>query len=418
MRQIERKGYVDQLASLRGNGMIKVITGMRRCGKSYLLFRLFSPWLEESGVGADHIIKVNLEDYRNRDKRDASNLYAFIESRMRDDATYYILIDEVQMAEHFEEVLGGLLGRNNTDIYVTGSNARLLSKDVITEFRGRGFELRLFPLSFREYMSAYKGGVERGLNEYMLYGSLPQILSFDDERHKASFLKSLFEETYLTDIKQRYSIRKDADLDEIVDILASDIGSLTNPNNLANTLRSKKKSAISYDTVKRYIDYLGDAFLIERAARYDVKGRQHVNSTCKYYFMDMGLRNARLNFRQPDGGHVMENVIYNELRMRGFNVDVGSVPLVVRGDGGKQARKTLEVDFVCNMGSKRYYIQVAYQTDTAEKRRQEREPLLRVRDSFKKIIITATPAPVTRDTDGITTMSVYDFLLSSNSLEL
>ena len=394
MTLIERGDYLHQLVSLRGNGMIKVVTGMRRCGKSYLLFRIFHSWLRRSGVGDDHIIAVDLEDYRNRDKRQGDNLYAYIESRMSDGETYYILIDEVQMADHFEDVLGGLLCRGNADIYVTGSNARLLSKDVITEFRGRGFEVRLFPLSFREYMTAFGGGVEQGLYEYMLYGSLPQILSFGDERQKVGFLKSLFEETYLRDIKQRYSIRKDSDLDATVDILASDIGSLTNPNNVANTLRTKKKSTITYDTVKNYIDCLGDAFLIERAARYDVRGRQYINSTSKYYFMDLGLRNARLNFRQTDRGHQMENVVYNELRARGYNVDVGSLPLVVRDDEGRQRRKNLEVDFVCNIGSRRYYIQSAYEMDTDEKLQQEREPLLRIGDSFKKIIITAAQSPL------------------------
>lgn len=409
---------MDELISLRNNGMIKIITGMRRCGKSYLLFEIFTSYLESNGIAPDHIIKVDLEDYKNRAMRNPDNLYAYVESRITDGGMYYILLDEVQMLDQFEDVLNGFLRIRNADIYVTGSNAKFLSKDIITEFRGRGFEVKMYPLSFSEYMSVYPGTVQAGFNEYMLYGGLPQILSYQTEEQKVRFLKALFDETYLKDIKDRYEIRKDDDLEELIDIMASGIGALTNPNKLANTFQREKKSAISNDTVKNYIDYLCDSFLIERSTRYDIKGKHYINSPYKYYFMDLGLRNARINFRQSEKSHLMENMVYNELRMRGFNVDVGVVPVVRRGEDGKQHRSSLEVDFVCNLGSRRYYIQSAYRMESDEKTRQERASLLRVDDSFKKIIIIGEECPVTRDEAGITNISIYDFLLKENSLEL
>lgn len=418
MKSIERKKYLDELVSLRHNGMIKVITGMRRCGKSYLLFEIFTSYLEKNGITPDHMIKVDLEDYKNREMRNPDNLYAYVESRITDDKMYYILLDEVQMLDNFEDVLNGFLRMRNVDVYVTGSNAKFLSKDIITEFRGRGFEVKMYPLSFSEYMSVYSGTVQAGFNEYMLYGGLPQILSYDAEEQKVRFLKTLFDETYIKDIKDRYEIRKDGDLEELINIMASDIGALTNPNKLANTFRSEKKSVISYDTVKDYIDYLCDSFLVEKSTRYDIKGKRYVNSPYKYYFMDLGLRNARLNFRQSEKSHLMENMIYNELRTRGFNVDVGVVPVVTKDEDGKQQRSNLEVDFVCNLGSKRYYIQSAYRMESDEKIKQERMSLLKVDDSFKKIIIIGEESPVLRDEVGITTMSIYDFLLKENSLEL
>ena len=398
--------------------MIKIITGMRRCGKSYLLFEIFTSYLESNGIAPDHIIKVDLEDYRNRAMRNPDNLYAYVESRITDGDMYYILLDEVQMLDQFEDVLNGFLRIRNADIYVTGSNAKFLSKDIITEFRGRGFEVKMYPLSFSEYMSAYPGTVQAGLNEYMLYGGLPQILSYPTEEQKVRFLKALFDETYLKDIKDRYEIRKDDDLEELINIMASGIGALTNPNKLANTFQSEKKSPISNDTVKNYIDYLCDSFLIEKSTRYDIKGKRYINSPYKYYFMDLGLRNARINFRQSEKSHLMENMVYNELRIRGFNVDVGVVPVVRRGEDGKQHRSSLEVDFVCNLGSRRYYIQSAYRMESDEKIRQERASLLRVDDSFKKIIVIGEESPITRDEAGITTISIYDFLLKENSLEL
>lgn len=418
MKCIERKKYLDELVSLQNNGMIKIITGMRRCGKSYLLFEIFASYLENKGVASDHIIKVDLEDYKNRAMRNPDNLYSLVESRIKDDGMYYILLDEVQMLDNFEDVLNGFLKMRNVDVYVTGSNAKFLSKDIITEFRGRGFEVKMYPLSFSEYMSAYSGTVQAGFNEYMLYGGLPQILSYTTEEQKVRFLKTLFDETYIKDIKERYDIRKDDDLEELINIMASGIGALTNPNKLANTFRSEKKSAISYDTVKDYIDYLCDSFLVEKSTRYDIKGKRYVNSPYKYYFMDLGLRNARINFRQSEKSHLMENMIYNELKIQGFNVDVGVVPIVTKDENGKQQRSSLEVDFVCNLGSKRYYIQSAYRMESDEKMRQERASLLRVDDSFKKIIVIGEESPVIRDESGITTLGIYDFLLKDNSLEL
>lgn len=418
MKHIERRKYLDELVSLRNNGMIKIITGMRRCGKSYLLFEIFTSYLESNGIAPDHIIKVDLEDYKNRAMRNPDNLYAYVESRITDGDMYYILLDEVQMLDQFEDVLNGFLRIRNTDVYVTGSNAKFLSKDIITEFRGRGFEVKMYPLSFSEYMSVYPGTVQAGLNEYMLYGGLPQILSYQTEEQKVRFLKALFDETYLKDIKERYEIRKDDDLEELINIMASGIGALTNPNKLANTFQSEKKSPLSSDTVKNYIDHLCDSFLIEKSTRYDIKGKRYINSPYKYYFMDLGLRNARINFRQSEKSHLMENMVYNELRIRGFNVDVGVVPVVRRGEDGKQHRSSLEVDFVCNLGSRRYYIQSAYRMESDEKIRQERASLLRVDDSFKKIIVIGEESPVTRDEAGITTISIYDFLLKENSLEL
>lgn len=409
---------MDELVSLQNNGMIKIITGMRRCGKSYLLFEIFASYLENKGVASDHIIKVDLEDYKNRAMRNPDNLYSLVENRIKDDGMYYILLDEVQMLDNFEDVLNGFLKMRNVDVYVTGSNAKFLSKDIITEFRGRGFEVKMYPLSFSEYMSAYSGTIQAGFNEYMLYGGLPQILSYTTEEQKVRFLKTLFDETYIKDIKERYDIRKDDDLEELINIMASGIGALTNPNKLANTFRSEKKSAISYDTVKDYIDYLCDSFLVEKSTRYDIKGKRYVNSPYKYYFMDLGLRNARINFRQSERSHLMENMIYNELKVRGFNVDVGVVPVVTKDENGKQQRSSLEVDFVCNLGSKRYYIQSAYRMESDEKIRQERASLLKVDDSFKKIIVVGEESPVTRDESGITTLGIYDFLLKDNSLEL
>ena len=415
---IQRNKYLNELVSLQGNGMIKVITGMRRCGKSYLLFNIFVSYLEEQGIAPEQIIKVNLEDFKHRALRNPDNMYSYVESQIKDDRIHYILLDEIQMLEHFEDVLNGFLNMPNVEVYVTGSNAKFLSKDIITEFRGRGYEIKMYPLCFSEYMSSYNCSVQAGLNEYMLYGGLPQILSYATEEQKTKFLKTLFDETYIKDIKDRYAIRKDADLEELVNILASGIGALTNPNKLANTFLSEKKSSISYDTIKDYIDYLCDSFLVEKSIRYDIKGKRYINSPYKYYFMDLGLRNARINFRQYEKGHIMENLIYNEMRVRGFNVDVGSVPVYTKDAQGKPLRANLEVDFVCNLGSRRYYIQSAFRMESDEKMRQERASLVNVDDSFKKIIVLGEECPVTHDEQGITTISIYDFLLNENSLEL
>ena len=415
---IQRNKYLNELVSLQGNGMIKVITGMRRCGKSYLLFNIFASYLREQGINPEQIIKINLEDFKHRALRNPNNMYSYVESQIKDDRTHYILLDEIQLLEHFEDVLNGFLNIQNVEVYVTGSNAKFLSKDIITEFRGRGYEIKMYPLSFREYMSAYQGSVQAGLNEYMLYGGLPQILSCVTEEQKSKFLKTLFDETYIKDIKDRYAIRKDDDLEELINILASGIGALTNPNKLANTFRSKKKSEITYDTIKNYIDFLCDSFIIEKSTRYDIKGKRYINSPYKYYFMDLGLRNARINFRQYEKSHLMENLIYNEMRVRGFNVDVGTVLAYTKNEEGKSQRTNLEVDFVCNLGSRRYYIQSAYRMESEEKIKQERTSLEKVDDSFKKIIVLGEECPITRDEKGITTIGIYDFLLKENSLEL
>ncbi len=418
MRRIDRVKYLNELVSLQNNGMIKVITGMRRCGKSYLLFEIFTSYLKENGVKDDHIISIDLEDFKNRAMRNPETLYTYVEERITDNEMYYILLDEIQMLSEFEDVLNGFLRMSNVDIYVTGSNAKFLSKDIITEFRGRGFEVKMHPLSFSEYMSVYSGSVQAGFNEYMLYGGLPQVLIYENEEQKVRFLKALFDETYIKDIKERYKIKKDDDLEELINIMASGIGALTNPSKLANTFKSEKKSSISNDTIKDYIEYLCDSFLIEKATRYDIKGKRYINTPFKYYFMDLGLRNARLNFRQHEKSHLMENMIYNELKIRGFNVDVGVVPVIAKDKEGKQQRSQLEVDFVCNLGSRRYYIQSAFRMETDEKMKQERASLLKVDDSFKKIIVLGEETPITRDEAGITTISIYDFLLKENSLEL
>ena len=415
---IHRNKYLNELVSLQGNGMIKVITGMRRCGKSYLLFNIFASYLREQVINPEQIIKINLEDFKHRALRNPNNMYSYVESQIKDDRTHYILLDEIQLLEHFEDVLNGFLNMQNVEVYVTGSNAKFLSKDIITEFRGRGYEIKMYPLSFREYMSAYQGSVQAGLNEYMLYGGLPQILSCVTEEQKSKFLKTLFDETYIKDIKDRYAIRKDDDLEELINILASGIGALTNPNKLANTFRSEKKSEITYDTIKNYIDFLCDSFIIEKSTRYDIKGKRYINSPYKYYFMDLGLRNARINFRQYEKSHLMENLIYNEMRVRGFNVDVGTVLAYTKNEEGKSQRTNLEVDFVCNLGSRRYYIQSAYRMESEEKIKQERTSLEKVDDSFKKIIVLGEECPITRDEQGITTIGIYDFLLKENSLEL
>ncbi len=358
---IERDIYLNRLISRRENGMVKVVTGLRRSGKSFLLSNIFVNYLLNDGVTLDRIIYINLENYENRDLRVADVLYKYILCRLHKSSINYIILDEIQLVEGFVDILNGLLNLGNTDIYVTGSNAKFLSKDVITEFRGRGDEVRVFPLSFREYMSAYKGNYQKGLDEFMLFGSLPQILQRKDEEQKMSFLKTLFDETYLKDICDRYKVKRDADLDEIVSLVASSVGTLTNPLKISNTFRSVKYSTLSYSVIKKYLEYLSDAFLIEKSKRYDIRGRKYIDTPYKYFFLDLGLRNARLNFSQKDFGHLMENAIYNELRIRGYNVDVGVVPIRKKNAEGRISRANLEVDFVCNMGNKRYYIQSAYQ---------------------------------------------------------
>lgn len=385
--RIQRDTYLNRVIESRHNNMIKIITGVRRSGKSYLLFNLFSDWLTEKGIAADHIIKIDLENRRNRALRDPDALLEHIDSKMVDDKMYYILIDEIQLVDEFEDVLNSYLKIENADVYVTGSNARFLSKDVITTFRGRGEEIKIYPLRFREYISATDMPVELAFEEYMTYGGLPQIVEYPSAERKVEYLKALFAETYLTDIKERYKVRNDEELEILLDIISSSIGSLTNPRKLANTFESEKKVKLSDKTIKAYLDYICDSFLVEKAQRYDVKGKKYIDTPYKYYFVDLGLRNARLNFRQLEKAHMMENVIYNELRVRGFNVDVGVVPVIIRDKDGKQKRVSYEIDFVCNKGNQRYYIQSAYRLDSEEKVRQEENSLRNVDDSFKKIII-------------------------------
>ena len=415
---IKRPLYLQRLISRRHNGMIKIVTGIRRCGKSFLLSTLYAGWLREQGVKDDHIITINLEDRRNKKLRDPDALLEYIDSKLTDDAVHYIMIDEIQHVHEFEDVLNSYLNMPNVDVYVTGSNARFLSKDVITTFRGRGEEVKLYPLSFCEVFPYMEMQKERALNTYMLYGGLPQVVHKYYEEEKTEYLKGLFAHTYIKDIKERYGIKNTEMLDELLNILASDIGALTNPTKLTNTFESVKHTKVNRMTLTSYLEYICDSFLVEKANRYDVKGKRYIDSPYKYYFTDCGLRNALLNFRQIEPSHLMENIIYNELRVRGFNVDVGVVPVQLRIEDGSRVRKQFEVDFVCNMGSRRYYIQSAYRMPDEEKMKQEEASLRNIDDSFKKIIIVGEDTPVLRNEAGITTISIYDFLLNENSLEL
>lgn len=415
---IKRDIHLKKLIDSKHNGMIKVVTGIRRCGKSYLLFNLFCQHLKEAGIADDHIIKVDLEDRRNKELRDPDALIRYIDSHMTDQQMYYILLDEVQHVNEFEDVLNSYLKIANADVYVTGSNSRFLSTDVITEFRGRGDEIKIAPLCFREFMSVYQGTKEKGLEEYMLYGGLPKVLDYPTVERKIEYLKSLFKKTYLTDIKERYKIKNDDDLEELIDIVASSIGGLTNPSKLENTFQTVKHSNITHTTIKSYLNMLQDVFLIERSVRYDIKGRKYIDTPAKYYFSDLGLRNARINFRQYEETHLMENLIYNELRLRGMSVDVGVVVKNEKDANGVSVRKQLEVDFVCNQGSQRYYIQSALRLPSEEKREQEVRSLKSINDSFRKFVITEDLISRYHDNDGITYMNIYEFLLDENSLQI
>lgn len=416
--EIKRNIHLNRIIARKGNGMIKVITGMRRCGKSYLLFTLFHNYLLEQGVDEQHIIKVDMEDRRNAALRNPDALLNYIDSRMTDFQQYYILLDEVQLVAEFEDVLNSYLKITNADVYVTGSNAKFLSKDVITEFRGRGDEIRIMPLSFQEFMSAKEGNREDLLNEYLTYGGLPQVVTMDEIERKVEYLKNLFTHTYIRDIKERYEIKKDDDLEELINLVASNIGSLTNPTKLENCFKSVKQSSLSKDTIKNYLDLMQDAFIIEKSIRFDIKGKKYIDTPSKYYFTDLGLRNARLNFRQTEFTHLLENAIYNELRLRGYSVDVGQIPIFTIREDGKRQRSTLEVDFVCNLGYKRCYIQSAYALPTEDKMKQEFNSLLRIKDSFKKIVIVGTPTPTYQNEEGILTMNIYDFLMNPDSLNI
>jgi uncharacterized protein len=414
--EIKRNIYIKKLIDSRHNGMIKIITGMRRCGKSYLLFTLFYNYLKEEGINDNHIIQIDLEDRRNKELRNPDSLLEHIDSKMKDNEMYYILIDEVQHVDEFEDVLNSYLKVKNADIYVTGSNSKFLSKDVITEFRGRGEEIKVSPLCFREFMSVFTGSREQALEEYLTYGGLPKVQSFKNDEDKISYLKSLFEKVYLTDIKERYKIKNDSDLEELINIMASSIGGLINPTKIENTFKSIKHSSISRNTIKSYFDILQDVFLLEKSIRYDIKGRKYIDTPAKYYFTDIGLRNARINFRQHEVTHLMENMIYNELRMRGFSVDVGVVVVNSKDKNGVSNRKQLEVDFVCNQGSQRIYIQSALRLPTQEKSEQELRSLKNIDDSFVKFVITENPIKKYHDDNGVIFMNIYDLLLDENSL--
>lgn len=414
--EIKRNIYLNKLISKKHNGLIKVVTGIRRCGKSYLLFNLFKKHLLAEGVDTRHIIEIAFDSFENKKFRDPEVLYPYMKEQIQDEDMYYVLLDEVQLLDEFEAVLNSLIRMKNVDIYVTGGNAHFLSKDVITEFRGRGDEVHMYPLSFAEFMSVYSETKENGWREYVVYGGLPLVLNFKAPEEKITFLKALFEETYISDIVDRHKIRNRAELEELLNILSSAIGSLTNPTKLSATFKSMKQKSISAGTIKNYIDYLCDSFLIDSAMRYDIKGKKYIDTPIKYYFTDMGLRNARLNFRQLEETHAMENVIFNELKLRGFNVDVGVIEINSTNEKGNRVRKQLEIDFVCNKGSKRYYIQSAYAMPDQAKMEQEQRSLMLTGDAFKKIIITKdSPGPYYNE-DGVLVMNIFDFLLDENML--
>ncbi|MBO4966034.1 MAG: ATP-binding protein [Muribaculaceae bacterium] len=415
---IQRDTYLQKLIAKRHNGKIKIVTGIRRCGKSFLLSTLYAGWLKEQGVDNEHIININLEDRRHKPLRDPDALLAYIDSKLTDDKMHYVMIDEIQLVPEFEDVLNSYLNMSNADVYVTGSNARFLSKQVRTEFAGRGEEVKLYPLTFKEYITTTTENRNDALRDYMIYGGLPQVVEKKTHEEKVEILKALFENTYISDIVERYKIRNTEVLDELLNILASAIGGLTNATKLANTFESVKHEKVSRNTIVNYLEYICDSFLIEKASRYDIKGKRYIDSPYKYYFTDCGLRNMRLNFRQIEYSHLLENVIYNELIARGFSVDVGVVAKQTRDGNGERGRQYLEVDFVCNQGSKRYYIQSAYRMSDKEKVKQEEASLRHIDDSFKKIIILGEYTPVLHNESGITILGIYDFLLKENSLEL
>ena len=417
VRKIERNIYLNRLIDSIGNGMIKIVTGVRRSGKSFLLFRLFVEWLQSQGIDDAHILKVNLEDRLNKQLRDPDVLLNHIYSHIFDDGHFYVLLDEVQMVPEFEDVLNSFLDKENVDVFVTGSNAKFLSKDVITEFRGRGEEIFMQPLSFGEFMSVYEGSYELGLDEYMTFGGLPQVLSYKTEKEKSNYMKGLFRKTYITDIVDRYGVRNTTELGELLDIVASCIGSLTNLTKIANTFASVKNVRITNETMQKWLEYLCDSFLVAKAVRYDVKGRKYINTPSKFYFCDLGLRNARLNFRQTENTYLMENLIYNELIYRGYNVDVGVVVTEMKDEEGKRHKVQLEIDFVCNQGSKRIYVQSAYRLPTEAKQNQELFSLTKADDSFKKVVIVGEDQLVHRNDKGIVTMSLRDFLMDKDALD-
>lgn len=415
--EIKRETYLEQLKIRRDNGMIKIITGIRRCGKSYLLFKLFKNYLLENGVDRKHIIEIALDGIENEELRDPRACYEFIKSVMTDDGNYYLLLDEVQFMPRFEEMLNSMLRIENIDVYVTGSNSKFLSSDIVTEFRGRGDEVRIYPLSFAEFFSYYDGDYDDAWGEYLIYGGLPQVAQFSLERQKEEYLKSILSNVYLKDVVERNHIQNIDELDTLLDILASSTGALTNPTKISNTFVSERGSNYSNKTISNHIDWLTEAFLIAKASRYDIKGRKYIGANLKYYFTDIGIRNARLNFRQQEPTHIMENIVYNELVLRGYNVDVGIVDIYDKNQEGRRIHKQLEVDFVVNQGSQRYYIQVAYDIATEDKQKQEFKSLRNISDSFKKIIIVNGTLKPWRNEEGFVIMGMKYFLLNADSLE-
>ncbi len=416
--EIARQRYIQKLIDRKENGLVKVITGIRRCGKSYLLFHLYKNELLNMGIPSGHIIELALDDISNIEYRNAIKLYNYVKTQIVDDGTYYVFIDEIQLLEsNFADLVNGLLHIENLDIYVTGSNSKFLSSDILTEFRGRGDEVRVFPFSFSEFVTAYDD-VHTAWKDYYTYGGLPLVLTRKSDELKAEYLISLFQNIYINDIKERNNIRTDDELDILVDILASATGSLTNPVKLSNSFKSMSQKTLSDKTVKLYLDYLTDAFLIEKASRFDVKGKKYIGSPSKYYFEDVGLRNARLNFRQQEENHIMENIIYTELRSRGYRVDVGVVETYETDITGTSKRKQLEIDFIANKGSNKYYIQSAFEMASPEKAGQEKKSLNKLNDSFRKFIIIKDDIKTSIDDNGLITMGIYDFLLNEKSLEI
>ena len=415
--EIKRDAYLEQLKIRRDNGMIKIITGIRRCGKSFLLFELFKKYLLDTGIDADHIIEIALDGIESEELRDPKICYQYIKERIKDEGKYYLLLDEVQFMPRFEEVLNSMLRIKNIDVYVTGSNSKFLSSDVVTEFRGRGDEIRIYPLSFAEFYAAVDVDYDDAWNEYLIYGGLPQVTQFSLERQKAEYLKNIFSNVYIKDVVDRNKLHNVDEIDTLVDVLASAIGAPTNPTKISNTFKSERGITYSNKTISNHIDYLAQSFLISKASRYDIKGRKYVGANLKYYFTDIGLRNARLNFRQQETTHIMENIVYNELLIRGYNVDVGIVEIFGKDGEGKTTRKQLEVDFVVNQGSQRYYIQVAYDMSSEEKQAQEFNSLRNIPDSFKKIVIVNGTKKPWRNDEGFVIMGMKYFLLNADSLE-
>ncbi len=413
MEYIKRNDYLEKLINRKDNKMIKILTGIRRCGKSFLLDPIFKNYLIDSGIKKDHIIKLDLETIENQKYLKPEELNNFVKSQIKDDDMHYLLLDEIQNVENFEAVLNSFLHISNLDVYVTGSNSRFLSSDIITEFRGRGDEVRIFPLSFSEFYSTYNGEKQDAWNEYITYGGMPLIQSQKTDEQKSKYLNTLFEMTYIKDIIERNNITRNDILDTLINILASSVGSLTNPQKIHNTFISNGTKELSKNTINSYLNYLLDSFLIEKVERYDIKGKKYIQAPQKYYFADIGLRNARLNFRQQEENHIMENIIYNELYIRGYNIDVGVVEI-----RETNSKKQLEVDFICNEGSKRYYIQSALNIDTPEKRLQESKSLNNIPDSFKKIIIVKDDIKLWRTEEGIVVIGIKEFLLNKNSLDL